>query len=471
MDRVVDTSRAPSPNSDESLNETLNETLKVFISYSRDDMAFADELVGGLEYDGGFEVTIDRHAIHEGEDWKIRLGALIAEADTIVFILTPKSATSPICQWEVEEAVRMSKRILPVQALPLDGVTPPKELGRLNYVRFDPVDDGRPRSFMDGLKGLRRALNTDINWLREHNRLLGRALEWDAANRAENRLLLGSDIETAKDWLERQPKDAPPPTELHHDFISASEQAQTTRLSDERKRAETLERAVTRTRWLLAGAVVLALAAGAAGFFAKTQGDLAITKAEEAEKSETRTKKVTATAQFTQSGLLAKAASELTDWKLGRDAGTALLLALEGLPDTSSSDESRSNWKYAPKARVALGNALRNIRERATLKGHTDWVASARFSPDGQRIITASGDRPPGSGTAKPALKSPCLQGPYEPGPERIGSARMAPASSPPALTGPPGSGTAKPALKSPCSRDIRAWSRAPGSARMATAS
>ena len=291
MDAVVDTSRAPSPNSDESLNESLNETLKVFISYSRDDMAFADELVGGLEYDGGFEVTIDRHAIHEGEDWKVRLSALIAEADTIIFILTPKSATSPICQWEVEEAVRLSKRILPVQALPLEGVTPPKELGRLNYVRFDPLDDGRTRSFMDGLKGLRRALNTDINWLREHNRLLGRALEWDAANRAENRLLLGSDIEITKDWLERQPKDAPPPTELHHDFISASEQAQTTRLSDERRRAETLERAVTRTRWALAGAVVLALAAGAAGFYAKAQGDLAITKAEEAEKSENRTKK------------------------------------------------------------------------------------------------------------------------------------------------------------------------------------
>lgn len=34
--------------------------LKVFISYSRDDMAFADELGAGLEYEGGFEVSIDR---------------------------------------------------------------------------------------------------------------------------------------------------------------------------------------------------------------------------------------------------------------------------------------------------------------------------------------------------------------------------------------------------------------------------
>jgi hypothetical protein len=41
--------------------------LKVFISYSWAGLAFADELVAGLEYDGGFEVTIDRHSIVEGE--------------------------------------------------------------------------------------------------------------------------------------------------------------------------------------------------------------------------------------------------------------------------------------------------------------------------------------------------------------------------------------------------------------------
>jgi hypothetical protein len=65
--------------------------LKVFISYSRADARFADELVAGLEFKEEFAVTIDRHSIVEGEDWKKRLGALIADADTIVFILSPDS--------------------------------------------------------------------------------------------------------------------------------------------------------------------------------------------------------------------------------------------------------------------------------------------------------------------------------------------------------------------------------------------
>jgi len=80
--------------------------LNVFISYSRDDLVFADQLDAALGL-GGFETTIDRHGISGGEDWKKRLGALIRDADTVVFVLSPSSARSDICAWEVEEAVRL----------------------------------------------------------------------------------------------------------------------------------------------------------------------------------------------------------------------------------------------------------------------------------------------------------------------------------------------------------------------------
>ncbi|KAB8320614.1 hypothetical protein SD81_003290 [Tolypothrix campylonemoides VB511288] len=40
----------------------------------------------------------------------------------------------------------------------------------------------------------------------------------------------------------------------------------------------------------------------------------------------------------------------------------------------------------------ALQTIVDNIHERAQLKGHQNYVISAAFSPDGQRIVTASVD-------------------------------------------------------------------------------
>src|SRR5215469_17153304 len=82
--------------------------LRVFISYSREDLDFADQLDAALNA-YGFECLIDRHGISGGEDWKRRLGNLIREADTVVFVLSPTSARSEICAWEVEEAARLNK--------------------------------------------------------------------------------------------------------------------------------------------------------------------------------------------------------------------------------------------------------------------------------------------------------------------------------------------------------------------------
>lgn len=206
--------------------------LRLFISYSRADLAFADELAGGLEIDGAFDIAIDRHSIIEGEEWKKRLGALIADSDTVVFLLSPSSAKSEVCQWEVDEAVRLTKRIVPVLVTPLGTQPAPSALAALNYVRFDPLEDGKPRSFTAGIKGLIRALKSDLSWLREHTRLLARASEWAEAGRPANRLLTGEAVPEAKAWAARRPKDAPALNALHLDFIAASESAETARASE-----------------------------------------------------------------------------------------------------------------------------------------------------------------------------------------------------------------------------------------------
>jgi TIR domain len=114
---------------------TKAEKLRVFISYSRDDLAFADQLDAALGLHD-FKIVIDRHGIAGGEEWKRRLGSLIRDADTVVFVLSPSSANSEICAWEVEEAVRLGKRIIPVLPRSLEAARPPPRLADLNYIFF-----------------------------------------------------------------------------------------------------------------------------------------------------------------------------------------------------------------------------------------------------------------------------------------------------------------------------------------------
>src|SRR6516165_12375754 len=90
------------------------EKLKVFISYSRKDSAeFADELLAGLKV-AGFAPFLDRHDIAAGEDWEARLGGLIAQSDTVVFVVSPEAVKSERCVWEVDRTIELSKRLLPV---------------------------------------------------------------------------------------------------------------------------------------------------------------------------------------------------------------------------------------------------------------------------------------------------------------------------------------------------------------------
>jgi TPR repeat protein len=211
--------------------------LRVFISYSREDLDFADQLNAALDL-SGFECFIDRHGISGGEDWKRRLGNLISEADTVVFVLSPDSAISETCAWEVDEATRLNKRILSVNCRPLKGASPPPRLRDLNYIYFYAEPKAPGSGFGTGLVSLVAALNTDLDWLREHTRYLQRATEWDRGGRPANRLLSGDDIAEAKAWVARRPKGAPEPTTLHLDFIRASEEEATARLSEQRKQLE-----------------------------------------------------------------------------------------------------------------------------------------------------------------------------------------------------------------------------------------
>src|SRR5262245_20661684 len=115
--------------------ERVPSKLRVFISYSRQDMAFVDRLQAALA-ERGIDGFVDRDDIEKSEAWWTRITQLITDSDTIVFVLSPGSVDSKVCADEVAFAERLNKRFVPIVARDLGGRDVPAALARLNYVWF-----------------------------------------------------------------------------------------------------------------------------------------------------------------------------------------------------------------------------------------------------------------------------------------------------------------------------------------------
>ena len=91
----------------------LQPKAKIFISYSRKDMAFADRSNAALKA-RSFEPLIDRTEIYAFEDWWKRIQSLIGQADTVVFVLSPDAVASEVALKEVTHAASLNKRFAPI---------------------------------------------------------------------------------------------------------------------------------------------------------------------------------------------------------------------------------------------------------------------------------------------------------------------------------------------------------------------
>jgi hypothetical protein len=186
-------------------------------------MAFVDRLEAALKV-RGFEPLIDRIEIYAFEEWWVRIEALIASADTVVFVLSPDSAGSEVALKEVAFATSLNKRLAPIICRRVDDKSLPDALAKLNFVFFE--DDARFEASADRLG---EALNTDISWIRKHTEIGEQARRWASAGRPGGLLLRSPGLEQAEHWIAAAPKSAPPATVEIRTFIGESRRATTRR--------------------------------------------------------------------------------------------------------------------------------------------------------------------------------------------------------------------------------------------------
>jgi len=193
-------------------------TARIFISYSRKDMPFADRLEAALK-SRGFETLIDRTEIYAFEDWWKRIQALIGRADTIVFVLSPDAVASDVALKEVGHAATLNKRFAPIVCRQVEIGAVPEEVRRLNFIFFDD-----PARFEASADQLAQALQTDIGWIRQHTEYGEAARRWSAAGRPGGLLLRSPALDLAEHWIASRPRGAPAPSEETQAFVAESRQ-------------------------------------------------------------------------------------------------------------------------------------------------------------------------------------------------------------------------------------------------------
>ncbi len=192
---------------------------RLFISYSRKDMNFVDGLEAALRA-RGFEPLVDRTEISAFEPWWERVEALIAGADTIVFVLSPDAVASTVALKEIEYAASLHKRFAPIVCRPVEDANIPQELRRLNFVYFDD-----PNRFKASVDALATAVGIDIGWVRRHTEFGESARRWVAAKRPSGFLLRSPLLEEAEHWIKYRPHGAPAPSPATETFVAESRKA------------------------------------------------------------------------------------------------------------------------------------------------------------------------------------------------------------------------------------------------------
>lgn len=198
----------------------------VFISYSRKDLNFAQKIVNALAANN-LETWIDWKIIPKGEAWKMEIHRGIEAAEAFLFLISPDSVASEMCNKEIGDAVNNGKRILPKVLRDtnkrefLDEAAK-KEISKRNWIFCrDGQDD-----FSKAIEEINKAIQTDNEWLRYHTKVLTKAHDWEWHN-DYGRLLCGEELREAEEQLAKAESEKDPqPIELQRNYVLASRQTE-----------------------------------------------------------------------------------------------------------------------------------------------------------------------------------------------------------------------------------------------------
>jgi WD40 repeat protein len=424
----------------------------VFISYSRKDKVFARRVFDRLK-DEEYSSWVDWIGIPYSAKWLDEIHVGINQADNFIFIISPDSLTSRVCQLEINHALQKNKRIIPIVRRDPDIEELQEEwtgkdwesivrrnwqeLSKLNFIFFrkrpgfichydeitrevaNPECDGVDTDaddFEQSFQNLLATIREDPQHKRLHTRYLLRAQEWDTTKRHEDNLLIGREIDEAENWLQNWkiknaerahskpplPPIEPIPLEIHRIYIRASREAETHRTQHLRN----IRRASTVGSGVAVIALIFAVIASVIGTRANQNANLASTQVADAHQELTHVPiTLTPIGGTLQAGATQIAAIPPTLTHVAQEIEVSnnqiVSLQLANNAQNVMTDRSASREGVTLLAINALQTAYTFPADRILLNAldeltivrrfvHDNGVNSVAFHPDGDKLLSGA---------------------------------------------------------------------------------
>lgn len=403
----------------------------IFISYSRRNGDIVNRLHKELKKRNR-DVWIDFEKIALTEEWWEKIKEGIEESENFVFIISPDSTASVICNFEISHALQYNKRLIPVlhqdvdestmmtalESAQLDDVAT-KILGDrdmmtiareswLALAKYNWIFLNDDNTFDDIVESLLKSIDTNLEHVRAHTHYLTAARAWEKANREDSLLFRGENLKNAEAWLTNVGDNEPIPTVLHVQFFQASRQA-----------------VAKRQKIALVTAIVV-------GFFLLISAGFSLFQYFRANENATRAQNNEATAiverdRANRNAELAESGEQAAQAQLALNSDNyerALELAVRANamvePPVASQqilfqvvNSPGPRWSlvahtqqvntvaFHPTLELAISGAsdrtaiIWDTTDGSVLHkltGHADWINSVAFHPDGTRAYTASAD-------------------------------------------------------------------------------
>lgn len=211
----------------------------VFISYSRRNLEFVQQLVDALKQRGKDpwfdQLKEPLSGIAAGAPWWEQIKHGIETVDNFLFVITPNSISSPYCHAEISYAREHGKRLVPllycgwigegetrqaidaaIEAIPDDEEIPDsvtssilnlKQLVRANWLAISDIQHvvfASSVPYEQSLEQVIQALDLDLAWVKMHSQLTQAAKLWEANNFHDDFLWGANRLRPVHDMINRR---------------------------------------------------------------------------------------------------------------------------------------------------------------------------------------------------------------------------------------------------------------------------